>query len=182
MRANDVIKSTGLIVIALLLACSIACGPPASQNGAQGGDPASAETPELTDEIIRRRINETRVYDVLPESGTGEPIPWSFDEDEPKEITIVEKLFDGNSAAVTLDVKTRSAPNARIHRELEGRIRTDWRLESGFVLRRWEIVNTENISMKYRDLPKPSQAPPSIPTGASPGEQPSPGAPAPPVK
>lgn len=155
MRVNDVIKRFGLLPLLLLIACSIACGPPASQNGAQGADPASAETPELSDEIIHRRINEARVYDVMPESGTGEPLSWGFDEDEPKEITIVEKKIDGNSATVVLDMKTQSSPRARILRELQGRIRTDWRLETGFVLRRWEIVNTENISMKYRDLPKP---------------------------
>lgn len=177
MRVNNVVKRYGLLVIALLLACSIACGPPASQNGAGAADPASAETPELSDEIIHRRINETRVYDVLPESGTGEPIAWSFDEDEPKEITIVEKKIDGNSAAVTLDVKTQSAPNARIHRELQGRIRTDWRLETGFVLRRWEIVNTENLSMKYRDLPKQTPTPPPLPDGATPGTLPTPDGP-----
>lgn len=170
MQVNDVFKKLGLLVIALLLACSIACGPPATQNGAQGGGPTSAEAPELSDEIIHRRINETRVYDVLPESGTGEPIAWSFDEDEPKEITIVEKKIDGNSATVVLDMKTQSSPRARIHRELQGRIRTDWRLESGFVLRRWEVVNTENLSMKYRDLPKQTPSPPPIPEGATPGD------------
>ena len=163
MRVNDVSKKLGLLAVALLLACSIACGPPASQNGAGAADPASAETPELSDEIIHRRINETRVYDVAPESGTGEPIAWSFDEDEPKEIAIVEKQIDGNSAIVTLDIKTQSSPRARIHRELWGRIRTHWRLESGFVLRRWEIVNTENLSMKYRDLPKQTPSPPPLP-------------------
>ncbi len=163
MRVNDVTERLGLVVLVMLIACTIACGPPASQNGAQAGDPAGGEIPELTDEIIRRRINDTRVYDVMPESGTGEPIPWGFDEDEPKEIAIVEKQIDGNSATITLDIKTRSSPHARIHRELSGRIRTHWRLESGFVLRRWEIVNTENISMKYRDLPKQSPTPPPLP-------------------
>ena len=181
MRVNDVLRRSGLLVIALLLACTIGCGPPASQNGAQGGDPASAETPELTDEIIHRRINETRVFDVTPESGTGEPISWGFDEDEPKEITIVEKKIDGNSATVVLDMKTQSSPRARIHRELQGRIRTDWRLETGFVLRRWEIVNTENISMKYRDLPKQDPTPPPLPEGATPRPQPSTGTQPPPA-
>ena len=163
MRVNDVTERLGSVVLVLLIACTIACGPPASQNGAQAGDPAGGEIPELTDEIIRRRINDTRVYDVMPESGTGEPIPWGFDEDEPKEIAIVEKQIDGNSATVVLDIKTQSSPRARVHRELSGRIRTHWRLESGFVLRRWEIVNTENISMKYRDLPKQSPTPPPLP-------------------
>ena len=164
MRVNDVMERIGLLTLLLLLACTIACGPPAPQGNAQQGDTAAAgETPELTDELIRRRINETRVFDVMPESGTGEPISWGFDEDEPKEITIVEKQVEGNGATVVLDMKTRSSPRARIHRELSGQIRTHWRLETGWVLRRWEIVNTENLSMKYRDLPKQSPTPPTLP-------------------
>ncbi|MFN2500486.1 MAG: hypothetical protein ABR530_00555, partial [Pyrinomonadaceae bacterium] len=85
----------------------------------------------------------------------GEPISWGFDEDEPKEITVVEQQINGNQATIILDIKTRSNPRARVLRELVGQIRTEWRLETGWVLRRWEIVNTENISMKYKDLPKP---------------------------
>ena len=157
MRVNEVIERTGLFVLVLLLACTIACGPPASQGNAQQGDAASGERPELTDELIRRRINDARVYEVKPESGTGDPIPWGFDEDEPKEITVVDKQVTGDSATVVLDIKTQSSPHARNLRSLSGRIRTDWRLETGWVLRRWEIVNTENISMTYRDLPKPPE-------------------------
>ena len=128
-----------------------------------GGGQASQDTgpnglPELTKEIIYERINDARVYDVLPESGTGEPIHWSFDEDEPKEITIIEQQIDGPRATIVLDVKTQSSPRARNLRQLTGQIRTEWELQTGWVLRRWEIVRTENISMKYRDLPKPQPA------------------------
>ena len=166
MRVNDVSQRWTLIsglLILLLLVCSIGCGPPSTQNGGQPDTASSGEIPELTDELIRRRIIGRRVYEVMPESGTGEPIPWSFDEDEPKEITIVDKQVNGDSATVVLDIKTQSNPRARNLRALAGQFRTDWRLETGWVLRRWEIVNTENISMKYRDLPKPSQTPPPLP-------------------
>ena len=165
MRANDIIGRSGVIALVVLLVCSIGCGPPASQGNGQGDPASSGETPELTDEIIRSRIIGRRVYEIMPESGTGEPIPWSFDEDEPKEITIIDKKVTGDSATVVLDIKTQSNPRARNLRALAGQIRTDWRLETGWVLRRWEVVNTENISMKYRDLPKPSQSPPLLPPG-----------------
>lgn len=173
MRVNDFIKRLGELALLLLLACSIACGPPASKGDGQQGDPAaSGETPELTDELIRQRINDARVYEVTPESGTGDPIPWGFDEDEPKEITVVDKQVTGDSATVVLDIKTQSNPRARTLRSLSGQIRTDWRLQTGWVLRRWEIVNTENISMKYRDLPKPSSTPPPLPDGSPGGTEP----------
>ena len=134
----------------LLIACSSGCAPDASrQNG------ASNAIPELTDEVIRERINYAGVWDVPEETGTAEPISWRFDEDEPKEITVVEKKIDGTSATIVLDIKTRSAPNRRNPRALAGQIRTDWQLKTGWALRRWEIVNTQNISMKYKNLPKP---------------------------
>jgi hypothetical protein len=143
--------------LALLLACSSGCAPSSSQgDGKQSGSAsASNDLPELTEEIIRERINDTRVREVPEENGTAEPIIWSFDEDEPKEITVVEKQMDGERATIVLDIKTRAAPYVRNPRSLAGQIRTQWELKTGWVLRKWEIVKTENISMKYRNLPKP---------------------------
>lgn len=144
-------------VLAFLLACSFGCGSPSSQ-GDGGQNPSASGTnglPEITDEMVRERINDARVYDVLPESGTGEPISWGFDADEPKEIAIVEKQVDGPRATIILDIKTQSSPRSSSPRHLGGQIRTEWELRTGWVLRRWEIVRTENISIKYRNLPKP---------------------------
>lgn len=137
--------------LALLLACSIGCGPPSSQDasGSSGG------IPEITDETIHERINDSWIREVPEESGTAEPISWNFDENEPKEITVLEKQVDGTRATIVLDIKTGTAPRARNQRYLAGQIRTEWELRTGWVLRRWEIVDTENISMKYKNLPKP---------------------------
>lgn len=137
--------------LALLLACSSGCAP-AKQNSSAS---ASNDLPELTEEAIRERINDVGVWEVPEENGTAEPINWSFDEDEPKEITVVEKQVEGERATLLLDIKTRSAPNMRNPRSLAGQIRTEWELKTGWALRRWEIVRTENISMKYKNLPKP---------------------------
>lgn len=136
--------------IVLLLACASACAPSNS-----GGGSDSGAMPELTDEIIRERINETRVWDVPEENGAAEQITWNFDEDEPKEIAVVEKKVEGVRATIVLDIKTRSAPNRRNPRSLAGQIRTEWELKTGWALRRWEIIETQNISMKYKNLPKP---------------------------
>ena len=132
--------------LALLLVCSFGCAPP---------DSASNDLPELDEEVIRERINDAGVWEVPEENGAAEPISWSFDENEPKEIAVVEKQMDGVHATIVLDIKTSSAPNARNPRYLAGQIRTEWELKTGWALRRWEIVRTENISMKYRNLPKP---------------------------
>lgn len=146
----------GLIFL-LLLAAASGCAPSAAPgDGRQSSaDPASGDLPELTDEMIRERINGAFLRDVPEANGAAEPINWSFDEDEPKEIAVVEKQMQGTRATLLLDIKTRSAPNMRNPRSLEGQIRTEWALTTGWVLRRWEIVRTENISMKYKNLPKP---------------------------
>ncbi len=89
------------------------------------------------------------------ENGAGEPINWGFDEEEPKEFTILNKQIEGERATIIIDIKTQSAPGARSPKYLAGQIRTKWELQTGWVLRKWEIVETENISMKYKNLPKP---------------------------
>ena len=132
------------------------CGPPV-QTDAQ--DPSQV-TPDLTQDVINERINDVAVFEVLPEGPPGGPIAWGFDEDEPKEITVVSKdVHDETHATIVLDINTRSSPRSRTVRVLSGRMRTDWELRTGWVLRRWEIVNTENISMKYKDIPKSSDGP-----------------------
>lgn len=139
----------------MLLVFSFGCsGPPSSPVG--GGSSASLnDLPELSDEVIHERINEARVREVPAENGTAPPINWNFGSREPKEIAVIEKQVDGTRATIVLDITTGSSPKARDPRHLAGQIRTEWELRTGWALRRWEIVRTENISMKYRDLPKP---------------------------
>ena len=148
--------------LSLLLTCSFGCAPASSpSDGKQTStESVSTDMPELTEEIIRERINYTWVREVPEENGAGEPISWSFDEDEPKEIAVVDKKVEGTRATIVLDVKTRSSPRTRNPRSLAGQIRTEWELKTGWALRQWEIVNTENISMKYKNIPKsPEQNP-----------------------
>ena len=144
-------------VISSLFVFSFACAPPAdSPNGEnQSQSSASDNAPELDEETIRDRINGSRVRKVPEENAAAEPISWTFDEDEPKEITVVEKQIEDARAMIILDIKTSSAPDSREPRRLAGQIRTEWILETGWVLRKWEIIKIENISMKYKNLPKP---------------------------
>jgi hypothetical protein len=140
-------------MLALLLVSSLGCGGPAP-HGDGGQDLSSTGAPELTDDVIRQRINNVYVRDVKEENGAGEPIGWSFSESEPKEITILEKQIEGTHANVVLDIKTGTGPRSRNPRLLSGKIKTEWALESGWALRQWKIFRTENISMTYKNVPK----------------------------
>lgn len=144
-----------LLPILLLLAFLIGCGPSSPQgDAAQDQSSASGDRPDIDDATIRERLYDTRVRNIPEENGAGDPIIWNFFRDEPLEINVVDKQANGDHATLVLDIKTGSGPKTRNPRQLAGQIRTDWKLETGWVLRRWEIVNTENISMKYKNLPK----------------------------
>ena len=162
-----------LLGLATLLATSFACGgPPSSGDGDQAASSGSAGIPELTDEMIRERMNFVFVRKIPEETGEGEPMNWTFMPEEPKEITIVDKKMEGDEAIIILDIKTGSGPRASGPRFLAGQIRTEWKLRTGWVLRQWEIVDTENISMKYKKLPRPDNSnlpgpPPKPPTDGS---------------
>jgi len=161
MPANRNLPRIACAVAAALLSLAmLGCGGPSSSGDGQDRS-SSGDIPELTREVINERINGARVRDVLPENANGQPIPWGFDEDEPKEIVVVDQQMQGTRATIVLDIKTQSSPRASNMRQLSGQIRTEWALTSGWVLRRWEIVRTENISMKYRDVPKPATPTPS---------------------
>ncbi len=160
-RNRNVLRRTfrlsSVLGLALLLTISFGCAPSSSPSEGKQSESASGsnELPELSEETIRERINYTYVRDVPEENGTADPISWSFDEEEPKEIAVVDKQMEGERATIVLDIKTRSSPDTRNPRLLAGQIRTHWELKTGWVLRKWEIIKTENISMKYRNLPKP---------------------------
>jgi hypothetical protein len=148
---------SGFLALALLLAGSFGCAPSSQQSDGKqsGSSSASKNLPEITEETLRNEINDVYIREVPEENGTSEPISWRIDENEPKEFTVVEKQMEGDRATIVLDIKTSSAPGARSPRHLAGQIRTKWELQTGWALRKWEIVETENISMKYKNLPKP---------------------------
>ncbi len=149
-------RATLVLGLSLLLAGSFSCGgPPSSQGDQSGVDSASNAVLEITDEMIHERINDAWIREVPEENGAGAPISWNFDQNEPKEIAVVEKQVEATRATIVLDIKTTSSPRSREPRYLAGQIRTEWELRTGWVLRQWEIVRSENISMKYRNLPKP---------------------------
>jgi hypothetical protein len=154
MRVTNV-RATFLLLslITASLMASLACAPPSTQGDGSGTASNANEPLEITDEMINERINGAFIRDVPEENGTGEPTNWTFIPSEPKEITVVDKQVNGDKATIILDIKTSSSPRSREQRYLEGQIRTEWELRTGWVLRQWEIVNTENISMKYKNLP-----------------------------
>ena len=143
-------------LLTALLICSFGCGSSQLDRGQSEADSSSNVLPEITQDLINERINDAWIREVPEETGIAQPISWNFDRDEPKEITVVDKQVNGTRATIVLDIKTGSSPRARAKRQLAGQIRTEWELRTGWLLRRWEIVETENISMKYKDLPKTS--------------------------
>jgi len=135
-----------------------ACAPsPRSDTNSQGGA-ASDGRPEITDEKIRDNINGRRVEGVPEETNASPPINWTFLPDEPKEFTVLEKqMKDDDKATVIIDMKTRSAEGSGNPRQLSGKLRLHYELQNEFVLRKWRIVEVENISMKYKNELKKEQ-------------------------
>lgn len=136
----------------LLLAWLIACAACSSSRGPgrAGGDDSDVR-PEITDEKIRQDILWHTVENIRDETNTNKPISWTFIPEEPKEITVLEKQVSGDTANVVLDVKTRSAPRAKNQRQLSGKIRLHYELQTELFLRKWRITHIENVSMSYRN-------------------------------
>ena len=117
-----------------------------------GGPPPEDRRPEITLENIRADLNGQRVS-VPAEGGASEASSWRFFLNEPKEIEIIEKQLAGDQATFVIDLRTRTSPRAEQQgytKRLAGRLRLHYELQSGFVLRKWEIVRIENISFAYQ--------------------------------
>ena len=118
----------------------------------EGGPPPEAPRPEITLENIRKDLNGKQVR-VPSENGSAETSGWRFSPDEPKEIEILEKQLAGDKATFVIDLRTGTSPRAEqqgITKKLAGRLRLHYELQTGLVLRKWEIVQIENISFAYQ--------------------------------
>lgn len=145
------------LILLLLLTCCGACAPSSGGGAASSSD----NRPEITDEKIRDTIVGSWVERVPEANGKAKPINWTFMPDEPKEFSVLEKKVDGDRATVVVDMKTRSAEWSDTKRELSGKLRLHYELQTDFPLRRWHVVQIENIDMKYKDEPKKPGASPT---------------------
>ncbi len=137
-------RASSLLLLLFLSALAGAC---------EGGQPPEDRLPEITLENIREDINGKWV-EVPAEGGASEPSSWRFYPSEPKEIEILEKQLAGDQATFVIDLRTRTSPRAEqrgITKRLAGRLRLHYELQTGFVLRKWEIVRIENISFAYQE-------------------------------
>lgn len=136
-------RAFSLLLLLCLSALAGAC---------EGGQPPEDQPPEITLENISEDLNGKRVS-VPAEGDASEPSSWRFFPNEPKEIEILEKQLAGNQATFVIDLRTRTSPRAEqqgITKKLAGRLRLHYELQSGLVLRKWEIVRIENISFAYQ--------------------------------
>jgi hypothetical protein len=139
-----------LLLLAILYSGACATSPRTDANSRTASD----GRPEITDEKIRQNIIGRRVEGVPEETNASPPINWTFEPDEPKEFTVLEKQMNDDQATIVVDMKTRTAEGSRNPRQLNGKLRLHYELQSDFVLRKWRIIEVENISMKYKNEPK----------------------------
>jgi hypothetical protein len=144
-------------LLLMLLICSGACSTSPRSDANSTSGTASDERPEITDEKIRYNIDGRRVEGVPEETNAAPPINWTFLPDEPKEFTVLEKQMNDDQATIVIDMKTRSAEGSRNPRQLSGKLRLHCELQTELMVRKWRIVEVENISMKYKDEPKKEQ-------------------------
>jgi hypothetical protein len=150
MKPNSTRIAVRTALLFAALAAASACGP-----SPEPPKPPPDSLPELGDEKIRETLFGAWVEEVPEEKGAAKPISWHFMWDEPTEVAVVERQMDGTKATVLVDVTARSAPNSRSPVVLSGRLRLHYELQTEFFLRKWRIVDVDNVSMTYREEPKP---------------------------
>jgi hypothetical protein len=155
MNIHGMKQTTHAVYTALLVAALAAAGA----CGAGPSQPPPDDRPALNDKKIRESLFHAWVDDVPEETGAAEPITWYFRSDEPTEITVVERQMDGDNATLLVDVATRTSPGAKHPKSLSGRLRLHYALETVLFLRKWRVVDVENLSMKYRDESPPEAEP-----------------------
>jgi hypothetical protein len=137
-------------LITALLLLATACGGGAGQQSAQD------QLPQITLDSIGKDL-DGRWVKVPAADGKSKPLdPWVFRGDEPKEIKILEQKQEGEAATFLVDISTRSAPKSKTQYSLSGQLRLHYELQSGLVMREWQIERVENVSFTYvNETPTP---------------------------
>jgi len=87
---------------------------------------------------------ETIQKDIVGKN-TGEGImSWTFDKNEPREISIVESKYEGDKATIIIDMKTQSAPGSFMRLQFAGKLR----LHYEWIANEWNLTRAENLTFK----------------------------------
>lgn len=143
-------RLTPALALAVALACIAACGGGGKQTS------AADNLPPLSPDNIRKDITGKWV-EVPSADGKSEPINWIFDWSEKRQIDILDQKIEGDHATFLINMTTHTNPRSRNPRSLTGQLRVHYQLQSGLILREWEIVEVENVSFKYtKETPPPT--------------------------
>ena len=92
--------------------------------------------PEITLENIQK--------DIVGKKAGEDLLAWTFAEDEPREISIVENKYEGDKATIIIDMKTQSAPAVLIKSKMAGMLR----LHYEWIANKWNLIRVENLTFK----------------------------------
>ncbi len=96
--------------------------------------------PKITLEAIQK--------DIVGKS-TDEGIKsWLFSQNEPREISIVEEKYDGNKAAIIIDMKTKDLPGKGWFAPATTHMAGKLRLNYEWIAKEWNLVRIENLTFK----------------------------------
>jgi hypothetical protein len=92
--------------------------------------------PKITLEAIQRDL-------VGKNAGEG-IVSWTFDKNEPREISIVESKYEGDNATIIIDIKTHSAPGSIMKSQMAGKLRLHYER----IKNEWSLTRIENLTFK----------------------------------
>lgn len=100
--------------------------------------------PKTTVEDIQNITVEDIQKDIAGKN-TGEGLmSWEFGEDEPREISIVESKYEGDTATIIIDMKTENLPEHIGKQKMTGKLRLYYkRIED-----EWNLGRVENLTFK----------------------------------
>jgi len=125
------------IWMVLLIACTVAI------SACSGGIDLA---PDLT--IQRPKITEAAIgTDIVGRDVSGDLgilSGWKFEKDNPRQITIVQSNYSGDTATIVVNMKTGTGPKAIFQRKMAGKLRLHYEWVGGV----WTLVRVENLDFK----------------------------------
>ena len=91
------------------------------------------------------KITLENIQNDIVGKNTGEGLMgWTFEKNEPREISILESKYEGDKATIIIDMKTQSAPGSFMREQRAGKLR----LHYEWIAKEWNLVRVENLTFK----------------------------------
>jgi hypothetical protein len=119
-----------------------------TSSGERGGDSLRVQLPQKTEITVAKVLKDIigKQVQATDAAGQAQPMSWTFEENEPKQVEILERQAKDNDIALIIQMSTSGAPGSQdANVQLTGRLRLHYQWNN----QDWILGRIDNVTFRY---------------------------------